>query len=533
MFADVAPMYQQAYQSYEDTAFSSQYNFFFDEDSFNAECRKIKKLNGKRFINLWEKYGNAYSGPYFSKYSQNFTHKKSQKIISLGMFLEKFANVENLDFDYYFPDDSIYQDLCSTFSKLPKLKKLKVREEFGEKGLNWIKPLSSLEKFSFISWNKKKLDLSPTKDLKKLKFLKVKGIKVLENLDLLPKSIISLDLQDCKINSTDFLERLELKKLNLSYTKVSHLPSSQVLSKLEFLDISGTKIYDLSSLKDNNNLKILNYYCNEKKTRKKTDFYVINTLINLEELDLSPFPGTNEQFKNAIENCTRLRECSVEGPLINDLSPLIGKPLQVLNVSSVFFNNNRDSLEKVLNNPSLNELIIYVDEDEELEQGFNWNSLSSNIKNITIRDSETFDLNLLPSLQLEKLHMAKKTKILHPEKILSYSPTLTELAINGNYIYFLLNTYGEEVFQNFSQLKVLKLKLNENFTSLEFLTHFPALEEVTLNIKNCNESLLDEFFPIFLKMPNLKKFKVYPSPDFYQKINELEKKGVPIKIGYY
>ena len=529
MFADTPPIYQQVYQSYEDTAFASQYNFFFDEDSFDVECSKIKELDGEGFTALWEKYGNEYSKFHFSKYSESFIHKKSGKIISTGMFLEKFVNVESLDFDYYFLSPML-ENLILSFSKLPKLKKLKVDGDFGKKGLNWIKSLSSLEDFTFISCDKKKLDLSSIKDLKNLKFLKVRDVKVLENLHLLPESIVSLNLKGCKIKSIDFLERLELKKLNLSDTNISHLPSEKALSTLEFLDISGTKIYDLSPLKGNSNLKIFKYYCSEHSKRKMIDFSVINTCINLEELDLTPFPGTNEQFRNAIEDCTRLKKCFVYGRLFDDLSPFIGKPLQTLNVFPSFFNNNRDSFEKVLNNPSLHKLIIC--EAEEIEQGFNWDTLSSNLKIIKIKESESFDLNLLPPLQLERLQIERRTKVLHPEKILSYSPTLTKLAINGKYIYFLMNTYGEEVLQNFSHVRDLKLKLNENFKSLEFLTYFSALEKVTLNVKNCEETLLDEFFPIFLKMPNLKKIEISWSSKFGNKVDELRKKGVPICIGY-
>ena len=163
-------------------------------------------------------------------------------------------------------------------------------------------------------------------NLTNLEFLNSSSIEALyvsqtkisdEQLQLLSaKSLRTIDLLKCPINSIFPLRTLNIEELNISGTEVDDLNALKE-SPLKSLDIRVTNISDLSPI---SSCPIENLY----------------------------LPGSKVESLSAIVNCP-IKELNIVGLSIDDLTPLLNLPLLKLSISRDLLKGNDLDIIRQLN----------------------------------------------------------------------------------------------------------------------------------------------------------------------------------------
>lgn len=481
---------------------------------------EIRELSYSKFGQLFEDYINKKG----LKNQYGFYTEKTSDVIH---FLEQFVNLEKLHCGFFrYPCKVDLEKFTKNPPRLPNLKSLILDREFASHDLDWIVSYSSLESLTICDFcgSNKEIDVTPLQAMEHLLNFKLlwgtPNAKVV-HANRLPLSLQSLCLDDCCIDPME-LNHLKLKKLELNSKSITNLPEKSALAGLEYLDLSGSAISNLSAIEGNQNLKIF-MYCYPRGSGLKANFSILSTLSNLEELDLAQFPQRHEDLENAIRGLSKLQKLTLTGPKLFNLSFLEGFNLSKLAVEARLLNLIPDS---ILGNPSL--IDVETTELELLDSTFSWNRLSPNMRYLDLGYSDFCDFSELSRFPLVSLMCEAVDCINNEAQLIAFAPTLESLTCKGSTIYSVINIYGDDILASFAKLKCLNIDFGKNnkFNSLNFLKKFPLLEE--LEIRSARE-LPVEAFDVFLEIKNLKNISIIDgSVDIDRKIWELLKKDIPI-----
>ena len=277
-------------------------------------------------------------------------------------------------------------------------------------------------------------NLSPLKDANQLKNIAAAGTKITELPQLSSRQLKSLDLSRTKIESfsvpeSEYSLQVNLSKtlvrdlsklpthmtvVDLSDTRVSDLSALKDWSRIESLNLSNTAVTDLSSLPPMPTLRMLDLSGTQIKSIKG-----LEQLFNLEELklsktnirDISPLRSlfrleklhldeTNVVEISAIKGLQRLNFLSVAGTKVDNISAL--KPLDRL-ITLDLSKSSVSDLAPLQGKRFLNRLSIAetpVSSLEAIKDCYAANRYDGGIKEINLANSKVTDL-----LWVEKLHL--------------------------------------------------------------------------------------------------------------------------------
>ena len=373
-------------------------------------------------------------------------------------------------------------------------------------------------------------DLTPLKDLKKLKLLRlshnaIKDVTPLKDLPSLEKLYISHN----QIEDVSPLNNLtNLTQLDFAKNKVEDMSSIKDLTKLDTLDIIGDKIEDISVLKNfpelkmfnasgnkikdisalKNNLKLEVLYLNQNQIENVD---VINNLTKLVDLGLSENKITNFDFSKLMN----LKELQLSNNSINDITSL--KTLSKLEQLR-FANNEVKSLEALKDLKELQMLNASENQIEDLTPIKNLTKLynldvhSNPIKDISVAKdlkqlgdinvSETQITDLTP-LDVESVYSIEANKL---------STTVSDVKLNGNIVEF-DNPFKliDKVFTKFKEIKTDNPKVKAEVTednkiklTLEDGMTLKDIEGLKLNYSFDSKSYSDPVYSYNIELVNLK-----------------------------
>ena len=372
-------------------------------------------------------------------------------------------------------------------------------------------------------------DLTPLKDLKKLKLLRlshnaIKDVTPLKDLPLLEKLYISHNqIEDV----SPFNNLTSLTQLDFAKNKVEDMSSIKDLTKLDTLDIIGNKIEDISVLKNFPELKMFNASDNKikdisvlKNNSKLELLYlnkneienvdVINNLTKLLDLGLSDNKITDFDFSK-LEN---LKELQLSNNSIKDIAslPKLSKLEQLR-----FENNKVTSLEALKDLKELQMLNASENQIEDLApiknlaKLYNLDVHSNPIKEISVAKdlkqlgdinvSETQITDLTP-LKAESIYSLEANKL---------STTVSDVKLNGNIVEF-DNPFKliDKVFTKFKEIKSdnpkVKAEVNEDNKiklTLEDGMTLKDIEGLELNYSFDSKSYSDPVYSYNIELVNL------------------------------
>lgn len=373
-------------------------------------------------------------------------------------------------------------------------------------------------------------DLTPLKDLKKLKLLRlshnaIKDLTPLKDLTGLEKLYISHN----QIEDVSPLNNLtSLTQLDFAKNKVEDMSSIKDLTKLDTLDIIGNKIEDVSVLKNIPELKMFNASDNKikdisvlKNNSKLELLYlnkneienvdVINNLTKLLDLGLSDNKITDFDFSK-LEN---LKELQLSNNSIKDIASLS----KLSKLEQLRFENNKvTSLEALKDLKELQMLNASENQIEDLApiknlaKLYNLDVHSNPIKDISVAK----DLNQLGDVDVSETQITDLTP-LKAESIYSLeadklSTTVSDVKLNGNIVEF-DNPFKliDKVFTKFKEIKSDNPKVKAEVTEdnkikliLEDGMKLKDIEGLKLEYSFDSKSYSDPVYSYNIELVNLK-----------------------------
>lgn len=327
--------------------------------------------------------------------------------------------------------------------------------------LTGIEACVNLEDLSLV--NQKITDLSPLKNLTKLKRLELRNSSltkkdgtVLTIEDVSPlKNLTSLEilnLQQAKIKNVENLSNLvNMKHLNLMSTKIENLEFARKMTNLEYLDVSYNSISDVNPLKDCVNLKFLNFSNNPNFLFAKAhvkDISGLSKLVNLEELRFSNHRVKDISVVKIFKNLTNLEAQNnlienFEGMLfLNNLKEAwIRGNTRELNNEIQNFKDAKLLFEKINKKTLTNEDIKSIDELLKSKSNVkNFFAVNTLIKLEEIKEklakgnsveNDLFDENYIPRIdgELEGIETISQISVLENENILEKLPKSIKVTV--------------------------------------------------------------------------------------------------------
>ena len=214
-----------------------------------------------------------------------------------------------------------------------------------------IKSIKGLEYATNLEWislvNQPIKDLSPLKDLTKIRYLDIRNNYEVKNFDFLKnlKNLEQADVHGTSLGSlANFADKTKLRSLHANSTNVSDLSPLKSLKELRYLSVAYNNIDNIEALKDLTNLRFLDIsnqfrynYVTDKETPK------INSL-------------------KPIENMAELKELSFSSHNISDLTPLTKlKKLEKITLT----NNKIPQSEFKKLNPNI---VVFGSDKQEIEE---------------------------------------------------------------------------------------------------------------------------------------------------------------------
>lgn len=487
-------------------------------------------------------------------------HKKSEeeKIVEFGdaklkeMLLQSFKKYDGKDdfekemneYNFKLLDKNYRIDPNATeltVKDMEQLQSLGIRSPFDEdfnfiefksiKGLEFAKNLETLT----ISGNPDDSsnsfqDITPLKDLKKLKLLRlshnaIKDVSPLKDLSSLEKLYISHN----KIEDVSPLNNLtNLTQLDFARNKVEDISAIKDLVKLDTFDINGNKIEDISVIKNfpelkflsakenkikdisalKNNLKLEVLYLNQNQIETVD---VINNLTKLVDLGLSENKIANFDFsrlmnlkelqlsKNSINDITSLSKLSKLEQLrfsnnkVASLEALKDlKELQMLNASE----NKIEDLTPIKNLAKLYNLDVHSNPIKDI-------SVAKNLKQLGDVDVSETQITDLTPLKAESIYSLEADKL---------STTVSDVKLNGNIVEF-DNPFKliDKVFTKFKEIKSDNPKVKAEVTednkiklTLEDGMTLKDIEGLKLEYSFDSKSYSDPVYSYSIELVNLK-----------------------------
>lgn len=373
-------------------------------------------------------------------------------------------------------------------------------------------------------------DLTPLKDLKKLKLLRlshnaIKDVTPLKDLTELEKLYISHN----QIEDVSPLNNLtNLTQLDFAKNKVKEISAIKNLVKLDTFDIIGNKIEDISVVKNFPELKFFNAKGNKikdisvlKNNSKLEALYlnqnqienvdVINNLTKLVDLGLSENKITDFDFsklanlkelqlsENSIIDITSLAKLSKLEQLrfgknkVKSLEALKDlKELQILDASE----NQIEDLTPIKNLTKLYNLDVHSNPIKDI-------SVAKDLKELgDVNVSETQITDLTP-LDVESVYSIEANKL---------STTVSDVKLNGNIVEFDNPFKGlDKVFKKFKEIKTDNPKVKAEVTksnkitlTLEDGTTLKDIEGLKLEYLFDSKSYSDPVYTYYIDLSNLK-----------------------------
>ncbi|MCF2562381.1 leucine-rich repeat domain-containing protein [Bifidobacterium boum] len=204
-----------------------------------------------------------------------------------------------------------------------------------------------------------------------------------------------------------------LERLDLSGTRVSDVSPLSKLTKLTELDLGGTQVSDVSPLSKLVNLEYLNFAGN-----RVSDVSPLSKLVHLKELYLY---GTGVSDVSPLSKLTNLEDLGLDSTGVSDVSPLS----KLVNLTSLWLNSTKVSdvspLSNLVNLTSLNlggtgvsdvSPLSKLTNLEKLNLGFTKVSDVSPLSNLTnLRELGLSDTRVLDLSPLSKLHRASLSSL--------------------------------------------------------------------------------------------------------------------------
>lgn len=373
-------------------------------------------------------------------------------------------------------------------------------------------------------------DLTPLKDLKKLKLLRlshnaIKDLTPLKDLTELEKLYISHN----QIEDVSPLNNLtNLTQLDFAKNKVEEISAIKNLVKLDTFDIIGNKIEDISVVKNFPELKFFNAKENKikdisvlKNNSKLEALYlnqnqienvdVINNLIKLVDLGLSENKITDFDFSKL----ANLKELQLSENSIIDITSLA----KLSKLEQLRFGKNKvKSLEAL---KDLKELQILDASENQIEdltpiknltKLYNLDVHSNPIKDISVAK----DLKELGDVNVSETQITDLTP-LSSDAIFSFeanklSTTVSDIKLTGNIVEFDNPFKGlDKVFKKFKEIKTDNPKVKTEVTkdnkiklTLEDNMTLKDIEGLKLEYLFDSKSFSDPVYTYNIELSNLK-----------------------------
>lgn len=398
-------------------------------------------------------------------------------------------------------------------------------------------------------------DLTPLKDLKKLKLLRlshnaIKDVTPLKDLPLLEKLYISHN----QIEDVSIINNLkDLKSLDISVNKVNNISVLKDLTNVENLDIRNNEISDISVTKNykklnwlmanNNKIKDISPLQNNKElnyldieNNQIEDVSSITDLSKLETLNLNNNKITKIDASK-LTNLTKLYVAQNGLESIDSISKLT--KLNDVNLSG----NKLTSVEALKDLTGLGMLDLSKNQIKDiaplknLEELYNLDVHSNPIKDISVAK----DLKQLGDINVNETQITDLTP-LKAESIYSLeanklSTTVSDVKLNGNIVEF-DNPFNliDKVFTKFKEIKTdnpkakaevtednkIKLTLEDNMTLKD-------IEGLELNYLFDSKSYSDPVYSYSIELKDLKNIAETPEEEKIAMIQEVTTSNLPAK----
>lgn len=414
--------------------------------------------------------------------------------------LEAAKNLETLTISGNPDDSSKSFDDLTPLKDLKKLKLLRLSHN-AIKDLTPLKDLTGLEKL-YISHNQIE-DVSILNNLKNLKSLdisvnKVNNISVLKDLT----NVESLDIRNNEIS--DISVTKNYKKLNwlmANNNKIKDISSLQNNKELNYLDLENNQIEDVSSITDLSKLETLNLNNNKitkidaSKLTNLTKLYIAQN--GLESID-------------SISKLTKLNDVNLSGNKLISVEAL--KDLTELGMLDLSKNQIKD-IASLKNLAKLYNLDVHSNPIKDI-------SVAKDLKQLgDINVSETQITDLTP-LKAESIYSLEADKL---------STTVSDVKLNGNIVEF-DNPFKliDKVFTKFKEIKSDNPKVKAEVTednkiklTLEDGMKLKDIEGLKLEYSFDSKSYSDPVYSYSIELVNLKDSEAEKPEE--EKISEFQK----------
>lgn len=351
-----------------------------------------------------------------------------EKITSRLYFwdLQKLRKVETLELrtvgDFselkYFPNlKSLKVDQKYRFMENPDKEVVKNDQELWN--------LKNLEYLSLTEVEMKNDNITGVNELKKLKILELRAMKLPENFSLSNKKIENVTITYSNLKNFSFLKSCQqVNKVELTDNQINDISDIAELKNIEYLTLLGNEIVDISALDNLKNLKRLFVNSNKivnisiLKNLKKLEYLsignnplesvsVLRELENISGLEMSEL-GTISNLVNDVGSCKNLTLLNLSGNEIVDIRELG----DLVHLKELSLDDNEISDISPLANMA--ELDILSLENNQIE---NLSSLE-NLKNLTMLD---LDYNMITDLEPLKGLVRLEVLEIEGNKINDYS----------------------------------------------------------------------------------------------------------------
>ncbi|MDU5224515.1 MAG: cell wall-binding repeat-containing protein, partial [Finegoldia magna] len=444
---------------------------------------------------------------------QSFGHRSFDENFDVLEFnsikgLEAAKNLETLTISGNPDDSSKSFDDLTPLKDLKKLKLLRLSHN-AIKDLTPLKDLTALEKL-YISHNQIE-DVSILNNLKNLKSLdisvnKVNNISVLKDLT----NVENLDIRNNEISDISVTKNYKnLNWLMANNNKVKDISSLQNNTKLNYLNLENNQIEDVSPIADLSKLQTLNLNNNKitkidaSKLTDLTELYVaqnglesidsISKLMKLNDVNLS---GNKLTSVEALKDLTELGMLDLSKNQIKDIAPL-------------------KNLAKLYN------LDVHSNPIKDI-------SVAKDLKQLgDINVSETQITDLTP-LKAESIYSLEADKL---------STTVSDVKLKGNIVEF-DNPFKliDKVFTKFKEIKSDNPKVKAEVTednkiklTLEDGMKLKDIEGLKLEYSFDSKSYSDPVYSYSIELKDLKNIAETPEEEKIAMIQEVTTSNLPAK----
>ena len=422
--------------------------------------------------------------------------------------LEAAKNLETLTISGNPDDSSKSFDDLTPLKDLKKLKLLRLSHN-AIKDLTPLKDLTGLEKL-YISHNQIE-DVSILNNLKNLKSLDISVNKV-NNISVL-KDIVNVENLDMRNNEiSDISVTKNYKNLNwlmANNNKIKDISSLQNNTKLNYLNLENNQIEDVSPIADLSKLQTLNLNNNKitkidaSKLTDLTELYIAQN--GLESID-------------SISTLTKLNDVNLSGNKLTSVEAL--KDLTGLGMLDLSKNQIKD-IASLKNLAKLYNLDVHSNPIKDI-------SVAKDLKQLgDINVSETQITDLTP-LKAESIYSLEADKL---------STTVSDVTLKGNIVEF-DNPFKliDKVFTKFKEIKSDNPKVKAEVTednkiklTLEDGMKLKNIEGLKLEYSFDSKSYSDPVYSYSIELKDLKNIAETPEEEKIAMIQEVTTSNLPAK----